>query len=313
MKTDLLIIDGRHLLWRTADAHSDLSAEVDGEVIPTGGIYGFLNVALKIHNAYGGKVVVAWEGDRNNFRVGLYPAYKKRNEPVDPAKIEVISEMAGQEKHLKRILAMMGVRQYAGVGCEADDVIGRLATEVAARGKRVFIYSGDSDLRQLIADGSIWTLSPGHGAKRQDKLYDVDATIERHGVHPKQLPQLKALSGDASDNIPGVRGIGPKTAAELVMRYGTLDAIIQAAFQNIGGPLPEGWPVPVRHRDAIVAQGVADQLQMYLKLTTIKVDCDMSNIPTCRRQADVVEELKRFKFRSLASPAELYGLMRMGG
>lgn len=304
MRADYLILDGRHLLYRTSDAFRELEAEVDGETIPTGGMYGFLNVATKIYGRYGGKVLVAWEGSGRNFRLDVMPSYKNRDKPPDTEKMEFISEMTAQERHLKRLLSLMGVRQYAGVCCEADDVIGRLTTELAARGRLVYIYSGDSDLRQLIREGSVWTVSPGT-KQNGDKIYGPPEVMEKHGVAPELIPHLKALSGDASDAIPGVRGVGPKTAAQLISRFGSVAATLAAA-RTTGE-----WPVPERHRISIAEAG--DKLYTYLKLATIDTACSMEAIPTAKRQAHVIEMLKQFKFRSLAGPAELYALMRMGG
>lgn len=303
MKADLFIIDARHLLYRTSDAYRSLTAEIDGDVIATGGMYGFLNIVLKVHHIYGGTVVVAWEGDKRNFRLGLYPKYKRKHEPIDPEKKEFISEMAIQETFLKACLRVMGVRQYLGVNCEADDVIGRLATEVSARGKRVMIYSGDSDLRQLVRKDRVWTVSPG--GKKGDTVYGPDEVQERHGVPPEKLAELKALGGDPSDNIPGVRGIGPKTAAELLRCYGSLGLVSSAAALD-----DSEWPVAERFKDMI---NQCEDLEMFLKLTTIKTDCDMEVICPAKRQADVLQLLHTFKFRSLAGPAELHGLMKMGG
>lgn len=312
LKTDLLILDGRHLLYRTSDAFRDLESKTsDGESFPTGGMYGFLNVSIKIHNIYGGVVVVAWEGDSRNFRLGLFPEYKRRNEPMDEDKADFISEMTVQESCVKQFLKHMGVRQYLGVNCEADDVIGRLARTVSARGKRVFIYSGDSDLRALVTDpgrplgnGGVWAVSPG--MRRQgDKVYDYDAVVERHGVPPDKLAELKALAGDKSDNVPGVRGIGDKTAAKLINCYGSLKLVRLAAMGD--DPI---WPVAERFKKLIAE--CAD-LGLYHKLTTIDCECDMVAIRREKRQAEVVKLMMMYKFRSLAGPAELYTLMRMGG
>lgn len=305
MKCDMLIIDGRHMLYRTSDAFSDLSTEIDGVDVPTGGIYGFLNVLLKIHARWGGKVVVAWEG-KDNFRVVEYPQYKGKDKPIDPDKLEFIKEMFQQEHFLKLILRSAGVRQYEGVGCEADDVMGRLAYQVGERGgHKVIIYTGDSDLRQCVYPDRVWTVSPSKG-KIKERMYGPDEVFEKDGVKPDDIPLLKALAGDGSDNIPGVRGIGPKTAAILVNHYGDLEDIIVAACRE-----NEDWPVAKRFQLSVA--NVRKDLALFLRLTTIKVDCGMKAIETQKRQADVVQLLHAFKFRSLAGPAELHGLMKMGG
>jgi len=303
MKCDLLIIDGRHMLYRTSDAFSNLSVEIDGEEIPTGGMYGFLNIATKVHSRYGGKVAVAWEG-HGNFRVDLYPQYKNRHKEMDDDKLEFIREMGAQELWLKRILASAGVAQYEGVRCEADDVIGRLAHKVGIqKRKRVIIYSGDSDLRQLIESDHIWTVSPGKGRIRE-QLYGPAEALEKDGVPSFLISDMKALSGDSSDNVPGVRGIGPKTAATLLNHYGGLAAVMAAAVGE-----DEEWPVAERFKDSI---SQCEDLELYHKLTTIDVECGMKKFPSERRQARVVEMMKLFHFRSLLAPAELQQVMGMG-
>lgn len=301
VRADLLVLDGRHLLWRTSDAFRTLATEVDGETIPVGGVYGFLSVALRVHSRYGGVVVVAWEG-RRNFRTRLYPPYKNRDKEPDAERVEIISEMGAQERILIDILQAMGVRQYRGVNCEADDVIGRLVGIGTKCRATTIVYSGDSDLRQLINERT-FTASPG---KRSDTLYDSDAVEERHGVPPHLIAALKALAGDSSDNIPGLPGIGPKTAATLLSHYGCLTGIMRAARGKA-----DDWPVSERFRAVVTENWRA--LKVYYTLTTIRTNMAVSSTPPRRSQREVLRLLRALRFRSLASPAELHGLMKMGG
>jgi DNA polymerase-1 len=301
LRADLLVLDGRHLLWRTADAFRTLSTELDGETIPVGGVYGFLSVALRVHARYGGKTVVAWEG-RRNFRIDLFPSYKDRDKEPDPERLEMISEMSQQERLLIALLQAMGVRQYRGVGCEADDVIGRLVG-IGTRCRAItIVYSGDSDLRQLI-NAKTFTASPG---KRSDTLYNSATVEEKHGVPPHLIAALKALAGDSSDCIPGLPGIGPKTAATLLSHYGRLAAIVRAARAGA-----EDWPVAERFKPVVL--GNIQNLKLYYSLTKIRTEMALKSIPAKRSQREVVRQLHALKFRSLAAPAELHGLMRMGG
>lgn len=302
MKADLLVLDGRHLLWRTSDAFRDLTAEVDGQKIATGGMYGFLSIAIRLRQRYTGRAVVAWEG-RDNFRLALYPQYKGKDEEPTQERVDMISEMSEQERRLSRMLFLMGVDQYRGKGCEADDVIGRLAREHSERGEHVVLYSGDSDLRQLVCDGSVTAVSPGQ--RGPDTVYNEAAVESRHGVRPTLLAQLKALAGDSSDRIPGAPGIGPVTAAKLLNHYGSLNVVLEAARD-----IDKSWPTTLRHQ-TIVA-GYEDQIRLYYKLTRIR-----TNLPWIRKrgkadQKRFVEALVAYKFRSLASPAELHALMSLG-
>lgn len=301
-EVDLLVLDGRHLLWRTSDAFRDLVAEVDGETIPTGGMYGFLSVAIRIRQRYTGRAVVAWEG-KNNFRLSLYPKYKGKDEEPTAERLEMISEMTQQERRLSELLTVMGVDQYSGKGCEADDVIGRLAREARERGERVVLYSGDSDLRQLVCD-KVTAVSPG--MRGPDAVYNEAAVEARHHVPPNLLAQLKAVAGDASDNIPGARGIGPVTAAKLLNHFGSLNVLLEAAEECADSD----WPSTPRHKRLI--QEAADDIRLYYKLTRIR-----TNKPWIRRagranQQAVVDALVAYKFRSLIAPAELHALMSLG-
>jgi len=303
MKANTLIFAGRHLLWRTSDAFKMLSAEVGDETIGTGGMYGFLSVAIKIHQRYGGESMVAWEG-HGNFRRDLYPDYKRKDEP-DEETLALIQDMAGQEKRLKAMLRLMGVRQYYGDGCEADDVIGRLARESEVEGNVVVIYSGDSDLRQLITE-QVYTASPGfRGA--QDTLYDQERVLEKHGVPPGYIADLKALSGDNSDNIPGIRGIGPVTAAKLIQAFGPVKKVIKGAKESS----KDEWPVAERFRASII-EG-ADDILLFKKLTTIRTDMPMKAIKPKRDKGLLIKHLMAYKFRSLIASSEMFELMRLAG
>ena len=300
-KCDLLVSHGRHLLYRCTDAFKVLSAEVDGRNIPTGGVYGFLNTAIRTHARYGGtRVAVAWEG-KGNFRLKLYPHYKGRDEVTDDARLEAARDMIAQEALLVELLQAVGVEQYKGKGCEADDVIGRLATEARTNGQTVYIYSGDSDLRQLVTDG-IKTVS--HTPKG-DAVYDEAVVIARHGVPPSLIAELKAIAGDSSDRIPGARGIGPVTAATLLSHYGSLEAVLAAAENSV----PD-WPETQRRRAIIAA--AADDIRMFAELTRVRTDKAWTRVAPARSQARVVEMMRDLRFRSLLAPAELHQIMNLG-
>ena len=304
MRSDVLIMDGRHLLWRSSDAFSDLSAEVDGEEIGTGGVYGFLAILLRVFNRYRARVEVAWEG-KTNFRKRIFPGYKAKPEPDEDA-VDFISDMVQQEARLIELLTAMGVQQFRGDDHEADDVIGTRAAFHSGEGRSVIIYSGDSDLRQLVGP-EVCCVSPttqGRG-KGQDVVYTPEKVEERHAVPPKLLAQLKAMAGDSSDKIPGAPGIGPKTAAQALNHYGSLKEVLKAARSD-----SSDWPGTPRQK-RIIAEHVRDIL-LYYKLTRIRTNAPMIEIPPERSQKRTLELLTQYKFRSLASPAELHSLMKMG-
>jgi DNA polymerase-1 len=299
-----LIIDGRHMLYRASDAFQDLSVALDGEEQGTGGIYGFLNVALRVFRRYGGTVHVCWEGKRSrNFRRGLYPDYKKR-EPPDEEQARFLEDMQRQEIRLKAVLRAIGVRQYEGVDCEADDVIAEVASWYS--GHRI-IYTGDSDLRQLVdynsaEDDGVTVVSPGF--KGVDIVYDAKRVREKHGVPPHRLADLKALAGDNSDGIPGLKGVGPKTAAILVNAFGDVENVIAASAN------PEGWPVAARFQPLVA--GSADDIRLFKKLTSVLPGRKIRQIDRKRDKRRAMAYFHMYKFRSLLAPNELYDIMRMG-
>jgi DNA polymerase-1 len=302
------IIDGKNLLWRNADAFSELTAHVDGEELRTGGMYGFMAGLLRVRSKYRAPVIVAWEGT-DNFRMKLWPDYKrKRVEDATPAQAELSREVTASEFRLNELLSHAGVRQYYGVECEADDVIATLATTLRRKSFEVTIYTGDSDLRQLVGPG-VTVASPGFRSGG-DTLYDFQAVVERYGVRPRQLPDLKALAGDSSDGIPGLPGIGEKTASALIATLGGLKGVIDCA-----GALPtskhgERWPVAERFRGVVTRD--ASKAELFLQLTRVKTDVGVRPVPVALDREQVIRLLRAYKFRTLSSAAELLEILRLG-
>lgn len=302
------IVDGKNLLWRNADAFSELTAHVDGEEMRTGGMYGFVSGLLRIRSEYRGPIFVAWEGT-DNFRLKLWPDYKrKRVEDATPAQEELAREVEASEGRLNELLSHAGVRQFYGVGCEADDVIATLACALQRKRHDVTVYTGDSDLRQLAGRG-VAIVSPGfRGAG--DKVYDYAAVVERYGVRPSQLATLKALAGDSSDGIPGLPGIGEKTAAALIGAFGHLRGVIAGANALPGSKHAQRWPVADRFRDVVKRD--APKAELFLQLTTVKTDVRVKRVPVDFDRDEVVRLLQAYKFRSLSSASELLDVLRLG-
>jgi DNA polymerase-1 len=314
-KYDVLILDGRHLLWRSSDAFGTLSIKQGAREVATGGIYGFLSVAARVHERYGGRLVVAWEGDRSkNFRRALFKDYKKKP-PMDAEMSRLHDEMEAAERRLKILLKLLRVDQYEGDCCEADDVIGTVTARAYPLVNRIAIYSGDSDLRQLVSemDTEVHVIAPLPRGKG-DVVYDAEEVQKKHEVMPSLIAQLKALAGDPGDGIPGARGIGPKTAAILLNHYGSLDDVLRASQGLPGQIRGAGWPCTERQK-TLVANAAKD-VKLYLKLTTIDRNAKLIAIKPKKGPPDqkvVLEALQKLKFRSLAAPAELRTLMRLSG
>jgi len=304
VKGRMIIFDGRNLLWRAHSVFQTLSAELpDGEVIPTGGMYGFLSLAAMKWRKFGGRAVVAWEGN-SNYRYKVYPAYKKKDTKQDPFREQLLSEIGIQEIRLKAVLRAMGVEQYKAVGGEADDVLATLAKRhvEAKPGNRAIIYTGDSDLRQMVGNGIV-VVAPGN--KNHDTEYmDADQVVAKDGVIPSLMPDLKALAGDSSDNIPGAKGVGTITAQKLLVKYGTLEKVLRGADSDVSE-----WPVPKRLQDIIAED--ENNLKLYKRLATVMVDCDMKLIKPKRDKLKVLGYLRQYRFASLLAPLELSSLMKM--
>lgn len=300
-RSELLIVDGRGVLFRAFDAHKILSAEIAGEDVATGGVYGFLNVLIRIHQRYGrSSVAVAWEGTQN-FRVRLYAKYKARDEESTKEEKELRNELFEQEALLIDFLAALGVPQFRSIGGEADDAIARLAHEADGG---VTIYSGDSDLRQLV-DERVYVAAPG---KKADVLYTPAEVFAKHGVWPKQIAALKALAGDNSDKIPGIRGIGPVAAVKLLNHYGTLRKMLECAYLD-----DAGWPLTPRLRELVVAG--SDDCRLFFQLTNVRKDLPIRPVGLCNlkpRKDEIMALLRKFQFRSLASGLEFGQLMALG-
>lgn len=295
---DLLIIDGRHLLHRSFDVNKNLHVEIDGEYVGTGGIFGFLNSLTSIHRRHKGIVLIAWEG-KNNFRYRLYKEYKKRKRERTIDEVQLYQDMIEQENRLKKILSMIGILQYSGVGCEADDVIGTLTTKFASY--NVGVYSGDSDMRQL-ATRSISIVAPGF--KGKEVVYTPEKVFEKHGVEPFQIPDLKALAGDSSDNIPGVPGIGPKKAVQLLDKYQSVESVILAAAGN-----DEGWPIPDRFKEIIDSN--LEKIALFQSLTNIKTDVELIRIKPKRDLVQLRKEFLALKFKVISTPMQIHAFSKM--
>lgn len=217
----LTLIDGNSLLFRAYyGVHSRLT-RADGT--PTGAVYGFLNMVLPILAAANSddKFVCVFDASRITFRQDIYPQYKM-NRSETPA------DLISQGMMIRAGLADMGVPVLCVPGVEADDVIATLARGACAHGTTTRIITSDKDLMQLVND-CVYLYD---GMKNRD--IRAPQVLEKFGVRPDQVVDVQSLMGDSSDNVPGVPGIGPKKASELINQFGTLDNLYENldAIQN---------------------------------------------------------------------------------
>lgn len=241
-KPTLLLIDGHSLAFRAFYALSP-----DSFRIPSGqhtnAVHGFISMMLNIlQNEKPTHLAVAFDLSRSSFRTDEYPEYKGTRGETPP-------EFNGQTELLDEALKAMGIVTLTKVNYEADDIIASLADQGAAAGYRVLIVSGDRDTFQLIQD-DVTILYPVKGVMNLNRMND-EAVVEKYGIHAKQYPDLAALVGETSDNLPGVPGVGPKTAAKWLVQYGDLEGVLKAAQEipgKVGESLREHQGLAVRNR-----------------------------------------------------------------
>ena len=257
MSEKLLIVDGHSMAFRAfyalpAESFTTSSGQY------TNAVYGFLSMLAKqLETEKPTHVVVAFDASKESFRNELFPDYKGTRAASPP-------EFEGQVELVQEVLSSMGIPQIEMEGYEADDILATLAKEGADAGLEVLVASGDRDTFQLVND-NVTVLYPGRSTS--DLTYMTPAEVQkRYGVAPHEYPDLAAIVGETSDNLPGIPGVGPKTAAQWLKKFGGLEALIENA-DKIGGKRGEAF------RD-----GLAD-VKMNRKLNHLLTDMDLPLTP----------------------------------
>src|ERR1700712_2049423 len=220
---ELFLIDGNSLAYRAFFALPESISTSDGR--PTNAIFGFASMLVKVLTDYGQvPTVVVWDAGMSG-RKEISPDYKaQRSSRPDLLKL--------QWPHLRPLVEAFGYRNISVEGFEADDVIAALTVQAKERGIPVMVVTGDRDAYQLVDDGvRIMTTSRG---VTDTRVYDREGVVDRYGIPPELVPDFIGLKGDTSDNIPGVPGIGDKTAADLLQRFGSLEGV-PASVEEISG------------------------------------------------------------------------------
>ncbi len=228
----------------------------------TSAAWGATNFLLRLHEKHHPSYL-GWVHDVGvSFREQVYPEYKATREKLDE---QLQQDFERAVERIAQILDAFRVPVIGVEGFEADDVIGTLATVAAERGLQVAIVSGDKDFYQLIGP-RIGLLNPGRGgpAAVEEQWVDQTNASERLGVPPERVVDYLALVGDSSDNVPGVKGIGEKTALELLGAYGDLDTILRRAPEVAGK----------RAREALLQH--AELARLSRELVTIRRDAPVS-------------------------------------
>ncbi len=294
MPDELFLIDGNSLAYRAFFALPESIATSTG--VPTNAIFGFASMLVKILTDYGPRAtVVVWDAGSSG-RKEVYTEYKAQRS----SRPDLLKE---QWPHLEPLVDAFGYRNLAVPGYEADDVIASIVERAKSADPPipVMVVTGDRDAYQLVDDGvRIMTTSRGITDTR---VYDREGVVERYGIGPELIPDFIGLKGDTSDNIPGVPGIGDKTAAELLRRFGSLEEVLGHVDQISGAKRKQNL---IEHADAA---RVSKQLATAHRDVPLELDLadfvsrepDRSKLRDVFRQFELREPLRRLE-EALGSP-----------
>ena len=278
----LLLIDGHSQAYRAFFGMKTPLTTRTGEV--TSAVYGFARKLLSVLREYQPAYVAVAFDTGDTWRHAEFAGYKATRERMP-------DEMRSQMARIEELLAAFNIPIVTYANYEADDVLGTLARQAAAQGVDVLILTGDRDMFQLV-DERVQILYTSGGPNPQTSIYGLPEVHERYGLNPQQFIDLKALTGDSSDNIPGVPGIGEKTAGRFLQQYGTLESLYEHAAE-ISGP---------KTRQSLI--DAHEQVLLNKRLVTIATDLDLRYDPdACRLRnydrEDVVALFTELEFRSL--------------
>ena len=215
MDKRVFLFDGTGLAYRAFYAIKGLTTS---KGFPTNAIFGFIRIFLKLLKEYKPSyAAVAFDVGKKTFRSEMMASYKANRRPTPDA-------FKQQLPYIKKFLECLGIKVIEVEGYEADDVIATLAEKLSKEGFEVFVITSDKDMRQIISD-RVKVISISH--RGGQKLYDRSVFKEEYGIEPHQLPEVFGLSGDQIDNIPGVPGIGEKTALKLIKEFGSLENLYE--------------------------------------------------------------------------------------
>jgi DNA polymerase-1 len=290
-KTKLVIIDANSILHRAFHALPPLTS---GEGEPVGAVYGFLLVFLKVIGKFHpGFLVTCFDYPAPTFRHKRFKNYKAQRPPTP-------RDLVAQIPKIKEILTLFSTPVLEEKGFEADDLIGTVSSSFSdmkkASAAETIIVSGDKDLLQLVDKRTrVYLLT--RGVKNAD-LYDENLIKEKYsGLRPKQLVDLRALAGDASDNIPGVAGIGKKTALKLLVEFGSITALYKGLKKRLEEP-----PLTSRVKKLLLVEKerafLSQELAQIKKDVAVSISPEESRWGEYDRQA-VIDAFQKLGFKTL--------------
>lgn len=283
MENKIVLIDGNSILNRAFYGIPDLT---NSEGMHTNAVYGFLNILLKILDEEKPEyAAVAFDVKHPTFRHEMYKEYKGTRKPMP-------EELRQQLPLIKEVLSAMNFKIIEKAGYEADDILGTIAKMAQKEGYLVSLVSGDRDLLQIATDKIKIRIPKTKKGGTQIEDYNTADVIEKYGITPEQIIDLKGLMGDASDNIPGVPSIGEKTAVKILTAYKT----VEEAIENVDNIKPP--------RAANALKEHKDLALLSKKLATIKTDCELDFTFSEAKLGDIFNEdainlFRKLEFKSL--------------
>src|SRR3954471_1829818 len=276
---ELFLIDGNSLAYRAFFALPESIATSDGR--PTNAIFGFASMLVKILTDHGDvPTVVVWDAGLSGRKEisGDYKAQRSSRPDL----------LKQQWPHLRPLVEAFGYPNVSVEGYEADDVIAALTERARTHGIPVMVVTGDRDAYQLVTDGvRIMTTSRGI---TDTKIYDREGVIDRYGIPPELIPDFIGLKGDTSDNIPGVPGIGDKTAAQLLQEFGSLEDVLANVDKISGAKRKQN--LTDHAEDARISKQLATMVR------DIEIDVDPSGeVSRDPDRSQLREALRRFEIR----------------
>ena len=288
MNEKIVLIDGHSILNR---AFYGLPVLTNSEGIPTNAVYGFLNIMTKILDEEKPQyLAVAFDLHAPTFRHQMFDAYKGTRKPMP-------QELREQVPLIKEVLASMGIPILTKEGYEADDILGTIAKRSEAKGMEVTIVSGDRDLLQLATEHILIRIPKTKAGKTIMEDYHTAQVLESYQVTPLQIIDLKALMGDASDNIPGIPGVGEKTAAKIIGQFTS----IENAYEHVEEIKPNKAKESLKNNYELAV--------LSKKLATINIDSPVDFAWEESRLGNLYtpqayEWFKRLEFKNLLSRFE---------
>ncbi len=282
-KEVFMLIDGSAMVHR---AYHAMPPFLTASGVPTGAVSGFFSMFLKlVQQLKPAYIVVAFDRPKPTFRQEMYVGYQAQRPKME-------SDLSDQFGAIIKILNEAKITQIGIDGFEADDIIGTLSERANKMGILTYIVTGDRDMLQLV-DNDTLILMPIKGIS-EVKIMDEDSVKEKYGVTPPQIVDLKGLTGDASDNYPGVPGVGPKTAATLIEKYGNFENI----YKHIDEIAVKSKNVAQKLIDGVESGTISHKLAKIV--TDVPLVCDFDDCFTANIDIEAFKSaLRELEFKTL--------------